>query len=99
MKEVWKYTFDDGVKLELNLPIGATIRHVDSQKAYGDRNDKVHLWIELDVDWEVECEGEGIRTFYLIATGERIPPKAMYIGSAKCCNGNEVWHVYEIPID
>jgi len=95
MREIWKYEFDDGLEKEITLPIGAVVRHVDSQRKYGDISDEVFMWIELDADWEVESEGVEDRRFYLIATGDRIPADMKYVGTAKVNKGQEFWHVYE----
>jgi hypothetical protein len=47
--------------------------------------------------WAIVGNGtEAARSFQVIGTGQDIPPKAKYLGSALMFQDNYVWHIFEI---
>lgn len=98
MKTVWMFQIGPGEeKIELDLPIGATVVYVSSQE-----QGVVHLWVEVD-----PARTTSERTFVLHGTNDEIPNNHSYAGSVvnRPAVANHhvgaavdvpiVWHLYE----
>ena len=84
MKTIWKYTLKEQ-NVTLELPIGATILHVASQR------DQICFWAMVEDSNPLQK-----RTFCFYGTGWKIySDPGKYLGSALLYNGGEVYHVFE----
>ena len=89
MRAIYKYKLTPD-ELELTLPKGAKIRHVNSQR------DSICLWVESDSS-AIPSE---VRHFEVIPTGKDIPEypgtTLDYLGTVKMSGDSLIFHVYEI---
>ena len=86
VKVIYKYEFTTSDMLELDLPVGSEVLHVDSQR------DTVCLWVSLDVN---EKRSEH-RTFQTIGTGHPFKAESMrHLGTVKTFDDTFIWHIYE----
>ena len=86
MKTIFKYSFNAGTRLEVDMPTGSTVVHV------GEQNDDVTIWAQVESDNPKES-----RVFNIVGTGRIIPTGlTRYLGTVLI--GPYVWHVYERTI-
>lgn len=97
MKRVFKYAIEQfyGIKSDgtacLSMPEDAVIIHVGCQEEIN-----ICLWAEVD-DTKPRVE----RVFHIVGTGHPIPIPGFdeyrnRIGTVLMCDGNLVWHIYEM---
>ena len=88
MRQIWKYiVYVTAPPQPLQMPVGARILHVDSQRPTGDA---VTFWAEVDPQAERET-----RTFMVFPTGFDIDEGVEYVGTAMPIP-ELVWHLYEV---
>jgi len=86
MKTIYKYAIKPEELTQLNLPMGAEILTVQSQK------NNVCLWALIDTDMD---EPEA-RTIEIIATGNQIIDSGRkYISTFQLYDGDLVFHAFE----
>lgn len=91
MRTIYKYPLwgdarDPIPVVHIDMPKGAIVRHVCAQR------DVPTIWAEVETNQGGEVE---LRSFYVIGTGQRVPPVAVFLGTALAWGGDLVWHIYE----
>lgn len=88
---IWKYPIRiDATSTFVNIPIGASLLHVDSNPKLLGSSDSLAVWYWVDTE-ETATEEREFRPF---ATGEEIPPYWWYLGTVVRESGL-VWHLHE----
>lgn len=91
LKTIWKYLLNvtDGDQ-ELQLPVGAKIFSVDSQRGI------LCIWALVDPDEDLEK-----RVFRVHGTGHPIADseKLKFLGTCVVLNDSLVWHIFEVKQD
>jgi len=87
---VWKYDVPLGFDCDRELPRGARVVHVAAQ--HPESAESVQFWAEVDTTQPMET-----RQFFIAGTGHPVRPEAIYLGTAIVCDGELVWHLYEVP--
>lgn len=91
MKAVWKFPIEITDDFELELPAGAEILYVDSQ-----RDTEVNMWALVDTE-----APKMFRKFHLAGTGYHIDEalnltKANHVASFQMQGGALVFHLFEV---
>jgi hypothetical protein len=85
---IYKYDFQITDFLELSLPEGAEILHVQEQ------NQTARLWALVDTTAKLVT-----RKFSVVGTGAKIPfdlRRAKYIATFSWLGGAFIWHLFEL---
>jgi hypothetical protein len=87
MKSIWKFTLQHQDEQEVEMPRGAELLTVQTQRGV------ICLWAIVDQ----HTTERDRRTFYIVGTGHRMPenPAVNYIGTVQELDGALVWHVFE----
>ncbi len=84
MRTIWKFPFEVDDILEIAMPKGAEVLHVDAQ------NDQPCIWAMVNSDEPMED-----RRFLLFGTGLVVPHmKIMHLGSFQMRGGRLVFHLF-----
>ncbi len=84
MRRVFKYPVQLHPSFTVAIPAGARFLSVQEQHGKG------QMWFEVE-DTSEDTE----RSFVLVATGEVVPVRALYLGTFQLGNGSLVLHLYE----
>lgn len=84
--QIWKYTLWS-VVTEIDLPVGAFVRHIGPDPASG----QPAIWMQVITEAAKEK-----RHFEFCGTGDELPERMTreFIGTAVC--REFVWHIFEI---
>lgn len=72
-------------EIKVDMPVGARVLHVQSQK------DIPYVWALVDPSAELKEH-----YFYIAFTGEDVPNEGEYLGTIFQFDGTYVWHVFEV---
>lgn len=94
MRRVYKYVFQIEDEVQLMMPRGAEVLHVDSQSGV-----TPCIWARVDPEADLEQ-----RRFRLVGTGHDLPdtvrpdgyPRLMHVGSFQLAGGALVFHLFEV---
>lgn len=92
-KQVWKYFIHvySAMSVTVKMPADAKIVHVEYE---GPSTEKLSFWAEVD-----STKSDVERNFEMFATGQHIPVKAQYVGTAVISPNKNftpvVYHLYE----
>lgn len=107
MKTIWKFPFEIGNVIEIEMPVGAIVLHVDIQKQITNQEYAVIAGISTgaSVEQEVLCvwalvnpeANKEIRKFRLFGTGHPFPEDEdlIHVGSFQMEQGKLVFHLFE----
>lgn len=95
MLTIWKFPFEINDDVEIEMPMGARILHVDMQ------NGSPCMWALVSSEAEKQK-----RRFLIFGTGHELPQappfepndiRAYHVGSFQMADGQLVWHVFARP--
>ena len=89
MKTIHKHEVPIGKRVEIEMPVGATVRKVE----YLVHERSVFIWAEVTADVTAPKEK---RFFKVFCTGDGLPDSANYVGSTIDQYFPEAYHVYEM---
>ena len=85
MRTVYKYSFPITDLVELEMPLGAQVVHIEEQRG-------ACLWALVDPEQPRE-----LRHFHIYGTGRPIHRSALsHVGTFLMAGGTLVWHVFEM---
>jgi hypothetical protein len=85
MKTVWKYPFEVKDTVELAVPMGAELLHVDTQGPL-----QPCMWFGVDTE-----KPKAIRRFLVRGTGHDCEGTGEHVASFQLRGGSLVFHVFE----
>ena len=88
MRTIYKYPLPFEPDFTIDLPVGATLLHIDAQDQ--SQPGQLSLWAMVDTDQPIVK-----KRFAIIGTGHEIPPGIHALNHfATVLVGNFVWHVF-----
>ena len=95
-KTIWKFPLPIEDKTTIEMPTGAQILTVQSQKLFEDWKAEIYIWALVDSHQPMVP-----RTFCVVGTGHPFEDadSCEYIGTAQIDGGKLGWHVFELRGD
>lgn len=95
---VLKYEVMVGPRTDVEMPVGATVLCVQTQRRGGEgfQPEAIMLWALVD---DSPGNPRVWRSFEVVGTGHQTPaPPLLYVGTVQFMGGALVWHVFEVTL-